>query len=596
MPKKKEKKQDDSQEQAEGGVSSNYSNVIPNKKKILEQYRAEKLAAIRVRQVKINNWVVNEQLYNGINTKTLLTRANLHVPKVFEGVHTMSSKLGEAPTFSYHAEPEGDENAPDLMKHVVQQDLDDSQWSLCYEDSKIECGIYCRAIYEVIPGNDKQKVELVDTMAFLISPIARNTKNALYQGRQFIYKTQPQLNEESIEMGYDTEEMNSLKTQKIANETQQDTTSEASLKNLRLANMGLSNVNQYGSKVVEITKWYTYITKKGKPVLHELLVANDTYLLRCIESSKLGLKRPPFISWGVYTRGITFWCPSVADIYRDPNLAINVSLNQTVDNNTYRNFGMIFVSSNSGLKQSSLVPRPLGITPVQVSGDGDKIQDKVMQFTPPEVSSGLTMMNTINSFADNASGLTASNPGQGKGGKQTVTQQAAASAAVEMKTSIMKKQSTLACEELYQLMADLTASIMTKPRTVKIFGYQNLTVIGVTYKNFNGVKLYAKASPAENSQENKQSKQKAKMALYEAFKDDPKVPGQLALRRSLVKSYDIDAQEAQGWFTQEEQPQQQQQNGAVPDATSNAPEQPMTPEQQANSETQLLTKPNQQKP
>jgi hypothetical protein len=383
-----------------------YKNVIDAKDKKLQQYLAEKLYAVKVRQVKINNWIKNEEQYNGVTQKTLLTRSNLHVPVVFEGVQNMSSKLGSIPEPKYDTIPEGDENAAEIMKHIVMEDLQDSNWELLYDNSKTEAGIYGRTIYKVIPGNDKQTVELVDTLAYLISPIAINTRTALYQGQQFIYKTVDQLKKEAEEMEYDTQELEKLDKEEIPNESQVDSNSEASIKNLRMANMGLANVTQYGSKVVEITEWWTYFRKDENSIaeLYCISVANDRYILRCKLASELGLRRPPFISWGTYTRGITFWCPSVADVYRDPNLAIDVGINQGIDNNTYRNFGMMFVASSSGLKQSSIVPRPLGVTSVTCAPN-EKIQDKVWQFTPPEIGSALVMTQTIKGFADSASGM-----------------------------------------------------------------------------------------------------------------------------------------------------------------------------------------------
>jgi hypothetical protein len=529
-----------------------YKNVIDAKDKKLQQYLAEKLYAVKVRQVKINNWIKNEEQYNGVTQKTLLTRSNLHVPVVFEGVQNMSSKLGSIPEPKYDTIPEGDENAAEIMKHIVMEDLQDSNWELLYDNSKTEAGIYGRTIYKVIPGNDKQTVELVDTLAYLISPIAINTRTALYQGQQFIYKTVDQLKKEAEEMEYDTQELEKLDKEEIPNESQVDSNSEASIKNLRMANMGLANVTQYGSKVVEITEWWTYFRKDENSIaeLYCISVANDRYILRCKLASELGLRRPPFISWGTYTRGITFWCPSVADVYRDPNLAIDVGINQGIDNNTYRNFGMMFVASSSGLKQSSIVPRPLGVTSVTCAPN-EKIQDKVWQFTPPEIGSALVMTQTIKGFADSASGMSPNILPQS--GKISVTMQAKLNAEVEAKIVVMRRNSTLACEELYQLMADITADKLTKPREVKLFGYKSLTLQDVTKENFKDVKLVAQAIPAEDSEQNKAIKQKAKIDLYALFKDDPRIPGQLAMRRSVAKTFDIEPDEIESWFTEEEQ-------------------------------------------
>lgn len=554
-----------------------YANVIKGKIGILKQYLTEKNYAIKVRQVKIGNWLKNEELYNGVTQKTLMTRSNLHLPIVFEGVNNASAKIGQVPDLEFDTIPEGDENASDIMKHVIKEDLNESQFDIVWEDSKIECGIYGETVFEVIPGNDKQKVELVDTLSYLRSPIAKNAKSALYQGRQFIYKTIEQLEDEVEEMEYDMEEIQKLKDNKIPNETEQSNSSEASAKNIRLANMGLSNTTQFGSKVVELTKWQTYI----KGVLTELIVANDIYLLKAKPMKEYGVKRPTFVYWGIFSRGIAMLAPSIADIYRDTNLAINVVTNQGIDNNTYRNFGEIFVSSSSGLKQSSIVPRPNGVTTIQCAPN-ETIQNKVWVKPIPEITQGQYLVGTVKGFADSASGL-APNIAPSKG-KLSVTQQARLNAEVEQKIVVMKRKATEAFKELCQLMSDITVSKLTKPRKVKIFGYKDLTLEGVTKENFKDVKLVAQASPSEDSAQNKAIKQKAKIDLYTLFKDDPKVPGQLAMRRSVAKTFDIPPQEIEDWFTAEKTPETEQPLPADPNKPADS--KPMTDASVLNNATQ----------
>src|ERR1035437_6448440 len=111
-------------------LTPEYKNRIKDKVKILRQYLYEKEYAIKLRQIKINGWIENEESYNGIGKKTLLTRSNLHTPVVFEGVQNMGSKLGALPEVEFDAVDEDvtkkpDENAADIATHVVKQDLDD---------------------------------------------------------------------------------------------------------------------------------------------------------------------------------------------------------------------------------------------------------------------------------------------------------------------------------------------------------------------------------------------------------------------------------------------------------------------------------------
>lgn len=144
----------------------------------------------------------------------------------------------------------------------------------------------------------------------------------------------------------------------------------------------------------------------------------------------------------------------------------------------------------------------------------------------------------------------------------------------------MKRNATLAFQELTQLMADITKEKMTKPRKLKIFGYKNLDIEDVTKKNFEGVEFKSKATAAEDSQQNKAIKQKAKIELYTLFKDDPKVPGQIAMRRSVAKTFDIEPDEIESWFTVDKD--QGQPNMPIAPAPDAAPQAPSAPSQIPN--------------
>src|ERR1017187_9820135 len=126
----KENVNPDTEAPRDGKQIPNYANVIKDKRKILKQYLTEKDYAIKVRQTKIQNWLKNEELYNGVTQRTLMTRSNLHLPIVFEGVNNASAKIGQVPELSFDTIPEGDENASDIMEHVVKEDFDSSQFDI----------------------------------------------------------------------------------------------------------------------------------------------------------------------------------------------------------------------------------------------------------------------------------------------------------------------------------------------------------------------------------------------------------------------------------------------------------------------------------
>jgi len=545
------------------------------KDKYIKKFQEEKLSAIKARQVRINNWLQNEQMYNGVASITLLTRSNLHVPKVFETVQTVSSKIGQLPEVEFETKPEGDENASEIMKACFDEDMDASDADMVAQDSKIEAGLYGRAIYKLIPSNEGCKITLIDTMSFLINPTAKKVKDSIYCGQQFIYKTMDQIEADAEEFGYDKDEITTLKAFKEPSETSANYSEEKSLKDLRLSYLGYANTTQLGAKMIELNEWYTMINKKW----HVMTIANDRFLLRCVPVSEVGLKRPPYISWATYPRGVVFWTPSPADISRDPNLAMDVSLNQLIDNNTYRNFGMTFVSASSGLKQSSIVPRPLGVTPVNL-GPEQSIKDVILPNQPPEIGDAMNTMNAIANMSDGAVGTSVSAP-PGQKGKLSATQQAQLQGVAEAKTNLLKQNFVKAWEEVGQEYSEIMKRYLTTPRKVKVSGRKELTIEGVTKKNFDGVDFISKATSPEITQDNKAIKQKSAQAVYEMFKDDPKVPGQQFLRERVAKSFDFTPSDIDKLFSEDDKNVPTSpvapQSPATPTSTAIPPTNPVQP-------------------
>ncbi len=507
----------------------------PSAQEILNQYRIEKQAAYKARQSKMAHWLQNEELYNGVIRRTLLTKSNLHVPKVFEGVQDMASRLGELPTIEYDTKPEGDENAADLMKHLLLYDGRRSDLENLWELSKIEAGLYGRSIFKMIPSSQGIAFQLVDTMSFLISPLSPTIDSALYCGQQFIYKTAAQLMEESEEYGYDKKEV--MKARKAVAETISSENPEVSQRNLRLAYLGFDNVNLAGAKVIELTEWYTHlVNEKGLPEKYLLTVANDQFLLRAIPITEAGFEdKFPFISRGLFPRLVSFWIPSVADIYRDPNLAMDVIMNQNIDNNTYRNFGMLFVDSASGLKQSAVVPRPLGVVPINVGAKS--VKDAVLPYNPPDISQSTALSTQIETLSDNAAGLGFVLP-MGRA-KMSVAQLNLEMSLIEQRLSTSKQNLISMAKDMGQMYADLIKKNLTTPRSVKTFGMKDLTISGVTKANFKGVNFIAKATAKENVQQNKALRQKSVQALFAMFKDDQNVPNQRYLRELTAEEFGL---------------------------------------------------------
>ena len=231
-----------------------------------------------------------------------------------------------------------------------------------------------------------------------------------------------------------------------------------------------------------------------------------------------------------------------------------------IDNNTYRNFGMLFVDSGAGLSQSSITPRPLGVT--KINTNGGKIKDRVWQFTPPEISNSIQTATYINGIADNASGI--SSLPAGKRSRTSVTEIATNNAIVEEKNNDFKESINICFEDLGQLYADTICMNLTTPRKVKIYDKQEITLNGVTKENFKGITFICIAQSAENATEARALKQKAAQELFQELKDDPQIPNQKFLRENLMHNFGLTEDQIGKAFEVQAQPPQPEGGAPLP--------------------------------
>jgi hypothetical protein len=111
---------------------------------------------------------------------------------------------------------------------------------------------------------------------------------------------------------------------------------------------------------------------------------------------------------------------------------------------------------------------------------------------------------------------------------------------------------------------------------------KDVTISGVTKKNFEGVDFIAKATARENVQANKAIRQKSVQALFTMFKGDPDVPNQPYLRELVAEEFGLSPTQIDKLMTQNEQQPQPQ----APQAPQGQPEIPTMPNQPQMSAVQ----------
>lgn len=359
---------------------------------------------LKYRNKREPSWADVEDLYFGNKKKSLVSRANVHIPKVHGTVETFVAKIDAPPFINYEAMEEGDKPKAEKMNALLRRDMNKGDWELKDLLGKKEAALYGRCIYKKYSStknNFTDHMENVDVLDFYIDPMAGGAfpmENAKNMGQDNIIKSIYDLQDSDL---YDQKAVKRI-ARKLKSDSDVDNRYRS--RTTRQYALGLSDAVLTTADSIRFIEHYRY--HKGE--LYLALIAPEFKEAVRVEKvvDALGFDDFPFISWAVFPRLFEFWTPSVAELVKEANKIQNVIISQILDNTTFRNYGMKAYDMTKIDSVAELTPRPMGT--IGVNGNPkDIIQDISFQ----DITPSLQVYNLMETAFDKETGVT----GQSKG-------------------------------------------------------------------------------------------------------------------------------------------------------------------------------------
>ena len=369
--------------------------------KILEQCTKEYDHALKYRQYREPSWKKIDDLYFGRKVVSLVSRANVHIPKLQGSVETLLGKINRPPYINFDSEDEADRVQVAIAMALLKKDMRSGLWTLKDVLMKKEAVLYGRAIEKKYSMDDSVNgfvdvLEVVDDLDFLIDPMAGGIepfKLARYCGQDNIIRTKFELeNEDAYDQDVVADVVSHLGSDASADNRYR------SIANRRLA-LGLSNAVLVSDDAVKLVEWYT--TYEG--VRYYVLFSPEHKKSIRIEKLKelFGNNEFPFASWAPFPSAFEFWTPAPAELFKEINIVENVLISQILDNNAFRNYGQVYYDKNKVLNPKMLDPTPQGKVPV--NGDPRNI---IMNRDFPSIIESMNIFQLLETTWDRETGVT----------------------------------------------------------------------------------------------------------------------------------------------------------------------------------------------
>ena len=366
--------------------------------KLRLQIEEEYNFALKYRQKRHAAWNLVDELYYGKKRKSLVTRANVHIPKMQGTIETLISKIDSSPFMEYDPMEEGDKKAAKYNNAFLAKDRSDGDWDLKDTLAKKEAALYGRTIfkkYSTSEDNFTDYLEVIDVLDFLIDPGAGGVtpmKNARHCGHDNIVKTKWDLGD-SV---YDQKAVKRL-AKKIQSDGDVDTSDSA--KQARRTALGLSDATYISADAIALVEWYTEFEGKR----YYILVDKDFTEMVRVELLKdvTSLNEFPFATWAPFARINEFWTPGYGELVSEPNQIQNIVMSQILDNNTFRNYGMKAYDVDKIVNPNQLTPRPMG--KIAVTGNP---KDSIMDIQFPHLQNALETYKLVDLSWDKEIGVT----------------------------------------------------------------------------------------------------------------------------------------------------------------------------------------------
>jgi hypothetical protein len=384
------------------------------REQLLKQVCNEYDHALKYRQKRETKWSEVDDLYFGKKKKSLVSRANIHIPKLYGTIETFISKVDDPPYIYFEAMEEGDRPKAPKLNALLRYFSNKESWELKDILSKKQAALYGRTIYKKYSTSEEgfsDYLDVVDVLDFLIDPMAGGVtpiKSANYLGQDNIIRSKYQLQDDI----YDSAAVKRL-AKKLNSDSDAD--SSQSPHQQRRASLDLSEAVLTSQDSIRLTEWYTHFEGEKVYVLfsRDFMEAVRTLPL----TDLIGADEFPFSAWGVFPNLSEFWTPGLGELMMETNKVQNIIVSQILDNNAYRNYGMKAVDVTKIPKKAQLTPRPGGV--ISVNGNPN---EAIKDITFPDLSNALATYRMLDGIFDAEVGVTSQAKGTPNSKRMSATE------------------------------------------------------------------------------------------------------------------------------------------------------------------------------
>jgi hypothetical protein len=377
--------------------------MIKNKTLIEEitlQCVKEREHALKYRQRREPKWRKTDDLYYGNKQKSLVSRANVHLPILHGAVETLLAKIDGAPNTFFRPQASADKPKAVFLGRSLELDANMNAWDAIDHYSKSEAIKYGRSQEKKYATREKGKFkdvrELVLCIDYLIDPLAGGLKpyqKAKFMGQDNIIRTEYELDDKEL---YNQEAVKRVLTT-IQGDMRADSRNNSH--SYRKYAQGLDRFAYVSDDAVNLTEWFT--TYKGKRYYVLFSPTAQTAIRVELLKDMTSSDEFPYSGWAAFADPEEYWSPAPAELFHDTNYVQNILVSQLLDNSAQRNYGMKAYDMTKITSPQYLDPKPMGRIPVNGNPN-----DAIMDITFPSIGENLQLLTWLNAKNDSDTGVT----------------------------------------------------------------------------------------------------------------------------------------------------------------------------------------------
>lgn len=388
-----------------------------DKEKIAQMAVKQIETAFRFKQPRMEEVLMNEDLYNGNPLPRLKGRFSVPLPTMGGYIDTLLSKQDEPPTILYSSDDPADKKAVNLTSKISQKEQRRRDMRFAAKDRNQKklaafSGVGIGQFFSESDPEYKNYYDIIDHYDFGAEPLGgESLEGHQYCGRINLFKSEWEIEDLAESDYYDKNQVTKLFG---ATDEDKKKKNKELFKNkvdrFRRYGLDIESADYLGDSVYSLAWWG--VTYKGVRYLVTLDYETGTWLriVPLKEHDKSGLW--PWFAWHTHPDEFNFWSKGPADDLRPIAIGIDILFNQALDNRQKRNFGMRAFDPNIFPNPEEFEWRPDGLVEANTMGGLKKIGDGIYEFKTEEITGTVDMITFMDQYTAQKTGITPSAQGE----------------------------------------------------------------------------------------------------------------------------------------------------------------------------------------